>query len=260
MAGVDAFEIGQKGVTLEAFAPSEKLSDSQMDAVNVSPFMVSVGKTFSLGNYLTVNQTGVIDTIASIMQETGKAVMVWFYFTEEEWESNKKDNYTVPEVRTALQGPGDARSLRHSVAAIDHFLYKGKKALWVEDSAHFANVPNRIITEDFFRARNWFIGHFMNFAFESAAPTDPRPTHLFLRDLEFSPIVNYDADVTALQDILKYEGLFPSNIESTGYFGSITKDSVLKFQLKYGVVASANSAGAGRVGPLTRAKLNELYS
>src|SRR5690606_36234840 len=117
----------------------------------------------------------------------------------------------------------------------DFTLYKGKKALIIDDSWGLAHAMNgqRVITEDFFKYRNWFVGHFMNFAFEDQTedPID-KPHYNFTRDLEFSPIIDYrDSDVRALQEILKYEGCLPSNVESTGYFGAITKESVGKFQL-----------------------------
>lgn len=260
MNSVDAFKIAQTGVTLEEFVPSEELNDTEMDAYTPVEFMRKIGEVFKIGSYLTVTP-GNIDTVASIIEQTGKGVMVWFYFTSAEWKANKEGDYTVPEVKTDLTGPGDARSLRHSVAAVDYFLFKGKKALLIEDSSPFGGVSRRIVTEDYFIKRNWFVGHFMNFAFEEeSAPLIPKPTHTFNTDLEFSPTVQYSDDVKALQEILKYESLFPSNIESSGYYGSITKIAVGKFQLKHGVVTADTDAGYGRVGPKTRATLNALYS
>lgn len=60
-------------------------------------------------------------------------------------------------------------------------------------------------------------------------------------------------DVKVLQEILFEEGVYPENIIS-GYFGPLTKKSVINFQKKYGI-----SPAFGFVGSLTRAKLNELY-
>ena len=64
--------------------------------------------------------------------------------------------------------------------------------------------------------------------------------------------------MVALQDCLKYEGVFPSNADSTGLFGAITKKAVQDFQLKY-AITTVGSTGYGRVGPKTRAQLNLLY-
>lgn len=233
MGGTDAFDIAQKGTTLEQFAPSENMTDSQMDSVNVIPFMEKIGETFKLGSYVTVSPTD-IDTIASIIQKTGKAVMVWFYFTYPEWTNE-------PTVINPNLDKNAQSTLRHSVAAVDFTLYQGKKALIIDDSwgLQAAMSGQRVITEDFFNARNFFAAHFQNFAFEQV---DVKPKYIV-------------GDVKSLQDCLKSEGLFPTNVESTGFYGTITIKAVNLFQVKYGLHAT----GTGTVGPKTIAKLLELY-
>lgn len=260
MGSPDAFEIVQQGTTLEQFAPSERLSDAQMDNINVKPFMAKIGEIFKIGAYITL-PTKDIELIASIIQQTGKAVMVWFYFssgkTPKEWVDVPVVKYPDLDIHTS------SGVARHSVAAVDFTLYKGKKCLIIEDSwgKDTAIDGRRIITEDFFKARNWFAAYFMNFAFEdktqqpTSVPT-PKPHYTFNTDLFFGV---QNADVKALQDILKYEGLFPNNVESTGYYGAVTQQSVEKFQVKYGI-AQAGNPGYGRCGTLTRTKLNALYS
>lgn len=58
--------------------------------------------------------------------------------------------------------------------------------------------------------------------------------------------------VSELQTFLKqFPDIYPEGIVS-GYFGSLTEKAVKKFQQKYGIAA------VGTVGPITRAKLNEL--
>lgn len=232
MGGEDVFTIGQKGTTLEAFAPSENMSDAQMDAQNVIPFMEKIGETFKLGAYVVVSPTD-IDTIASIIQKTGKAVMVWFYFTYPEWTN-------VPQVLNPNLDQKAPSTLRHSVSAVDFTLYKGKKALIIDDSWGLSAAMDgqRVITEDFFEARNFFAAHFMNFAFEDV-PTKP----------------TYNETIQSLQDCLKSEGLFPTNVDSSGIYGPITIKAVNAFQVKYGLAA----VGTGVVGPKTKAKLHELY-
>lgn len=59
-------------------------------------------------------------------------------------------------------------------------------------------------------------------------------------------------EVKMLQTKLQQLGFFPSNIDPTGYFGSVTRDAVKKFQAAYGIDS------VGYVGPQTRAKLNSL--
>ena len=256
MIADDCFKIMQKGTTLELFAQSEKLSDSKMDAVVVSEFDAKIGEAFKIGNYVVAGAKD-IDLVASLIQQTGKAVMVWFYFKNDEWKA-------VPEIKYPDLSLTGSSTARHSVAAVDFTLYKGKKALIIDDSWG-PNAGNgagqRIITEDFFKERNWFVAHFMNFSFEENKKDDTisKPKYTFTKDLEFSDTYKTDSDVIALQDILKYEGFFPINTDSTGYFGSITKKAVQQFQTKYSI-AIPSDPGYGRVGPKTRAKLNELYA
>jgi len=253
MIGANAFEIMQKGVAPSAFAPDERMSDSEMDALTVSPFAAHVGEAFAIGNYLTV-KAGDIDLIASIIQETGKAVMVWFYFEYAEWTER-------PTIKNPKLDLYAGATCRHSVAAVDFTLTEdGKKALVIDDSwgpTAGNGAGQRVIDEDFFRARNWFTAHFMNFAYENGEMTG-KPKHQFLKDLEFSAVFKTDDEVVALQDCLKWEGLFPANVESSGYFGQITKKAVEGFQQKYDI-ARKGDAGFGRVGPKTRAKLNQIY-
>ncbi len=62
------------------------------------------------------------------------------------------------------------------------------------------------------------------------------------------------ADVSALQTFLASDAAtYPEGLV-TGYFGSLTRDAVVRFQMEYGIPA------VGRVGPLTLAKLNALIS
>lgn len=271
MAGVDAFDIARKGVTLEALVPSQKMSDAEMDAVKIEAYKEEVGKVFALSNYLTIPVRD-IETVASIIQQTGKGVMVWFYFKSAEWDKDPSVKYPDLDLYAAS-------TARHSVAAVDYTLYKGKKAIVIDDSWG-PNAGNgsgqRVIDEDFFKTRNWFAAYPINFKFQEGSPaptpsptptpTPTKPTYNFTKQLKFIPwdtsknqpadMVAHNAqkpDVTALQDCLKYLGLFPSNIQSTGYFGAITKDAVLAFQKRY------NIDMVGEVGPITRAKLNELF-
>jgi hypothetical protein len=252
MGSPDAFEIVRRGTTLEQFAPSEKMNDAQMDNVVVKPFMEQIGTIFKIGNYITL-PVGDIETVASIIQSTGKAVMVWFYFssgvTPKEWVD-------VPVVQYPdLQINAPTGVARHSVAAVDFCLYKGKKALIIEDSWGLDKAIDgrRIITEDFFKKRNWFAAHFMNFAFEDqvVSPT-PKPHHVFNVNLAFGQT---SPEVKALQECLRYEGLFPANIVPSGYYGAITAKAVEAFQTKHGIAPTAPN----NVGVLTRSALNLIY-
>lgn len=235
MGGTDVFTIGQRGTTLSSFAPSDNMTDAQMDAVNVLPFMEEIGKAFKLGTYIVVSPTD-IDTVASIIQKTGKAVMVWFYFQRNEW-------IDTPIVKNPNLELRAASTLRHSVAAVDFGLVNGKKCLIIDDSWGLDAAINgqRVITEEFFIARNFFAAHFQNFAFEEVVGPGPKP--------------KYTGSTDSLQECLKNYGTYPINVAITGLYGEITKKAVSQFQIREGLHAT----GTGNVGPLTRARLQALY-
>ncbi|MBI5732637.1 hypothetical protein HY967_01615 [Candidatus Jorgensenbacteria bacterium] len=251
MGAVDARNIVKNGgAVLEALSPSQSLTDQQMDEVIVESYKREVGDIFKVPNYVELPIKD-IETVASFIQTTGKGAMVWFYFNNNgEWIEH-------PIVKDPNLDLSAFATNRHSVTAVDFALINGKKCLIIEDSwgGNAGIGGQRVIDEDFYKARNWYAGYLMNFRFDTQTQPIPVPKYTFLQDLEFGM---QNSDIKVLQDILKFEQLFPSNASSTGYFGAVTKTSVGKFQLKYKLITSDN-IGYGRVGPITRAKLNSLY-
>lgn len=94
-------------------------------------------------------------------------------------------------------------------------------------------------------------------------PADPlaKPQHYFGRDLYKGDV---GLDVTWLQKCLAYEGLFTASL--TGTYGKITAEAVFAFQRKYNIANWAemylipDTWYGSKVGPKTRAKLNQLYN
>ncbi len=238
MSGVDAFEIARKGATLEVLTPSQDMTDEQMDGVKIEKYKADVGEIFKLGNYI-VGPVKDLETIASIIQQTGKAVMVWYYFQHDEWTD-------MPTVLRNMDLYASSTS-RHSVTAVDFTLYQGKKCLIIEDSwgPNYGKGGQRIITEDFHKARNWFAAHPMTFKFEE--PNSPIPTFKLTLTMKQGDKNN---EVKELQMYLQKSGYYPNNISADGIFGAITKASVIKFQKAKGLLAD------GIVGEKTRAVLN----
>lgn len=240
MAGVNAFEIARRGVTLEALTPSQNMSDVQMDNVKIEKYKEDVGTVFKLGQYI-VGPVKDLETIASIIQTTNKAVMVWYYFTYEEWVD-------MPEVKNSTLSLTGASTIRHSVTAVDFTLYQGKKCLIIEDSwgPNQGKGGQRIITEEFHKQRNWFVAHPMTFNFEESAL--PPISYVFRIKMKFGDENN---EVSELQKLLKKLGFYPSNVSVTGYFGNVTKQAVKSFQIAKGLDM------VGEVGPKTLLELNK---
>ena len=81
---------------------------------------------------------------------------------------------------------------------------------------------------------------------------------------EFTQVLTWgmrSAEVAILQDALKIDGVFSLKVNSTGYFGEITRKAVIDFQRKHKVADEAEIIAAnGRVGKKTLAKLNEIFN
>lgn len=249
MGADDARRIARDGITLEDLAPSQGMSDQLLDAAVVEPYKREVGAVFSVPNYLAM-PGATVEGVASTIQATGKGVMVWFYFDYAEWTD--RPNASNPGLVLSA-----ASTIRHSVTAVDFTLQGNEKCLVIEDSWGLGAAMNgqRVISEAFFRARNWYSGYLVNFRYDGGAADKPR--HSFESDLELGVT---GQEVAALQDCLRYDGEFPANTQSTGYYGQITAKAVGDYQVKHGVVAGPSSPGYGRCGPATRAALNAQFS
>lgn len=248
MIADDARKIAAQGITLEVLAPSQNMSDAQLDSEQVEQYKRDVGTVFAVPNHLAL-AAGSIDQIASTIQATGKGVMVWFYFLINEWTER-------PQVLDSGLQLGEDRALKHSVTAVDFTLQGNEKCLIIEDSwgSSYGMAGQRVITESFLKQRNWFADYLVNFKFDQQAT--PKPQHTFLVDMQLG---DTNAEVKALQDCLKFDGEFPLNADSTGYFGPITQKAVQDYQVKHGVVG-AGDPGYGRCGPKTRGALNAQFS
>ena len=262
MGGVDVFNILKAGgATLEELTPSQNMSDQTMDSVVIEQYKKDVGTVFKIGGFIILPIKD-IESVASVIQTTGKAVMVWFYF------GNNGEWADVPKVVDPNLDMNAAN--RHSVTGVDFTLFNGKKSLIIDDSWGHLGGPfdgQRVITEDFFKTRNFFAAYPMSFAFDDQTQPTPepmpvpviKPKYTFTKVLEFGQT---NPDIVALQKILRYEGLFPTNVNTTGYYGAITAKGVLAWQKKYVVAPNTelDPLMGRRVGQKTMGKLNLLYS
>lgn len=239
MIGVDALKIAGDGVTLNALVQSDNMTEAQMNSYKIAEYKKQVGKIFKAGEPITLPIRD-IDTVASVIQKTGKGVVLFFYFTREEW--SKK----VPTINDKLLSIRGYITLRHAVTAVDFTLYGGKKALIIEDSSHFGGISRRVITEDFFKVRNYFAGYTMNFKFGEFTEIPQHLKYTFTKDLEYKSHYQVEEDVKKMQNILKHEGVFPLNIASSGWYGPVTVKAVKDLQSKYGMLASGTFNGVTR--------------
>lgn len=222
----DRIKAANKGAILEPIMPSQSLSDEEMMSIHKPSYADDLAKIFGVK---AVDIDIDIDTIASTIEATGKGVGVWFRFGPGEWFYRKEVGIV-----------DDSKEWGHAVVAVDYTLNdKGEKCLVIEDSACEDGFPQRLVPESFFKARCFLASYLVDFK-------------------KFNEVLDtpvYDGSIVSLQDILKYNGLFPANQDSTGIFGNITRTALISFQKKYGI-----EPALGNLGPITEAKLRELYS
>lgn len=224
--------VNKSGVTLEAFMKSQNLSEAEIDAVKRTQVADHVAMALSeaVVRYLYVPVD--IDRIAQTI-ESKKAVSMLIFATEDEY--SRMVPVVLNQNLTYEQAP-----VRHEVIGVDYFLdQNGVKKIRVNDSAHFGGIPVRNFTADFIHKRCILADALDVFTFEPQTNNKP----------------SYDGTIISLQNCLRYEGLFPVGVDFVEVLGPITKEAINKFQVKYGLHAT----GTGTVGPLTKAKLLELY-
>lgn len=204
------------GACTEKTIPCDNKGESFMNNKDEPKEAIEEANNYKGKYYFEI--TGGIDKIAEVMEQ-GYGVLLGFRFDYDEWDD-------VPHIN-----PKSKKSCGHGVAAVDYCLYKGEKALIIEDSwgPNTGKGGRRIITDSFLKERCFYAGYVTslpNFIFSKTLRTGSR-----------------GLEVKKLQEKL--------NIKVDGVFGPQTRQAVVKFQLiKYLV-------GDGIVGPKTRAELNK---
>jgi len=224
--------VNKRGVTLEALMKSQNLTEAQINLVKRTKvadlFANAIAEAVVRYLYVPVD----IDRIAQTI-ESKKAVSLLIFGNYDEYSR------MVPVVLNPNLALQDA-PIVHEVVGVDYFLDgNGVKRIYINDSAHFGGLSVREYTEDFLLKRCILADALDVFTFDSESePT--KPTFI-------------DKNVVSLQNCLKYEGLFPTNVASSGFYGEITKKAVRGFQAKYGLVVT------GLISAETRVKLHALY-
>lgn len=246
MIGVEALELGKKyGATLELFIPSQNQGETQMNTIDRKESDIQLSQIFKAGGY--VQAPFDIETIAGVMEQyrkdgIAKPFMTWYQFPRAEWDSK-------PDVT-----PSTSDIVHHSVTAIDYCTINGVKGLVTQDSWGLDSTTEkglRFLTQDYLTNRMTFCAYILDL---SNAWRDANPP--------FKPSVNLTQtlkmgsrgdEVKQLQQVLRYEELFPQISTVDGVFGSITDKGVREFQKKHWLQSD------GVIGPASRKFINDNY-
>lgn len=214
----NALDIACKyGSCQETAMPCDNKGESFMnDKTQETPENAKMAQTYKGKYYFEI--TGGIDKIAEVLEQ-GYGVLLGFRFDYDEWTD-------VPHLN-----PNSKRVVGHGVAAVDYCLYKGQKALLIEDSwgPGTGKGGRRIITEEFLKARYFYAGYVTSL-----------PNYIFTKTLRYG---SKGLDVKMLQEKL--------GIKVDGKFGLQTEGAVKDFQIKHHLAVD------GIVGPKTNIELNK---
>lgn len=225
----DMFRIASEGATLEELTNEDVHTDQQADSVMIDALQRSVGNGFAISTAVYLPND--IDAIASVIQTTGKGVILLTYFISAEWSQ-----YT-PTIQNRLMSATDPVALRHFVAAVGSTLSNGQKCLVIEDSAWFGGLNRRLVTEDWVRTRVIAAAYPMTFKYGTSGD---KP--------------QYDGvTIISAQRCLQYDGCFPNNVNFADNWGPVSRRSALQFQQKYGLPQT------GLLDDATKIKLHQLY-
>lgn len=248
----EAMQLGvDKGITLEHLLPSYGLEEGAMNnRKDVYLDTEQVAKIYKGKSYLSISSD--FESIASIIQNSGEALAIGVIGSNEGWIST--DGFVrVPKLGEKTWG--------HALPVLDFGMYKGKKVLVGDNSwgPDWGNKGQFFLTEEYrpfmFPIARYFIGLPDDWR-ETEEKEIAKPKYQFLKDLYYG--LQGNQEVGKLQDCLKYLGMFPLKISSTGNYFGITKEAVETFQTVNKIVKVGES-GYGRSGPFTRATLNKIF-
>jgi hypothetical protein len=225
-SSVDVYSVFPKlGNIFELFMPGDNLGEQECINVPMPPYARDLAKVVE---FKKISVPLDFDTVASTLQQTGKGVMLWFKYNKDEWKD-------IPVYS------GKPHTSGHSILAIEPVTYNGVEYLVCDESWGIGHSINgqRLISRDYFNNRCFLASYIIGFKF--AQPTGDKP--------------KFDGTIISAQTCLEWLGYFPTNVPKIENWGPITRTACKKFQIAYGILPAE-----GNFGPLTKAKLTELFN
>lgn len=208
----DAFNIAVKsGTCPEKNCPSQKMTDKQMDSTKIPDNFEDINNFIDAVAYGAIPKD--FDYIAGWVETHGYA-QLHIAADRRSWSRD------FPKLGSANRG------IRHAIAVVDAVTYEGVQYLVIEDSwGEFGEfVGQRLISREVFNDMYTSAAGFTVLEYDV---TDTKFARFNTR-MEFG---QRSDEVKRLQDYLKARGFFPTNIESTGFYGNATALAVYNFQM-----------------------------
>lgn len=165
-------------------------------------------------------------------------------------------------------GPKTQRAIKQEIAGILHRMNKYPS----DSTSQFGTITQAVIASDFENTPREASSNFSSpetneIVFGSFDPEDKvkkiqrafKPSHfseaMFVVNPFFTKTVEFketSSEVQKIQVLLKKHGYFPIDTDTTGYFGNVTKETIMRFQENKGIEITGN------VNDKTMKVLNEL--
>ncbi len=240
----DALNFSTKnGAYLEKDVPSEHMSDLEVDDTIYDNTLAVHDKPL---NSIVLNDYSFYKVAEAV--NTFGACMTLFKASYSEW---------CQDVPTGLS---DSEAIRHAVTAVDTISYKGVEYIIIEDSYGTWQVKSdlplkagqRAITKVFFDKHCYGASAFTKWTYGKSEPHK----HMFASTLVYG---STSPEIALLQQKLQQLGYFPVNVKCTGYYGKITGNAVLAWQIAY-KVADLSELNGKSFGPKSILVMNTLLS
>lgn len=243
MVGTDALGLAVKlSSCKETDFPSENMSDAQLDALKMPANFEELNNLVRPTNYVTLPRS--FDYVAKMINQEGCA-MIWVDTSRACYQRD------IPVVG------GKNGGVRHSITGVDAIVLNGVEYIVIEDSwGKFGQYNGqRLLSREFFNDAVFFCAVLTKFEY------DIKPEQAPLVKIPFEKVMRFgekSTEVQRYQNFLKSKGLFPTNAQSTGFYGNVTAKATYAFQVKYSVapINELDALKGKRVGQKTLNVIN----
>jgi hypothetical protein len=209
----NAFTIAvQNGTCPEENCPSQFMTDVQMDATPLPLNYEELNDFLDAVAYVSMPKD--FDYVAAWVEKHGY-INLHIAADRRSWSKD------FPSLGSRNRG------ISHAVAAVDAVTYNNKQYIVIEDSwGEFGEFTGQRLL-----SREVFNDMFTRGAGFTVLQYDVKPKAKFDTFNVWMEFGQRNDEVRRLQDFLKAKGFFPSNVESTGFYGNITALAVYNYQI-----------------------------
>lgn len=208
----DAFKIAvDHGTCPESYCPSQKMTNEQMDAAKLPDNIDEISNFVDAVAYGAIAKD--FDYVAGWVEKFG---FVHLHIAAD----RKSWSRAFPRLGSLNRG------IRHAIAVVDAVTYEGVQYLVIEDSwGEFGEfVGQRLLSREVFNDMYTSAAGFTVLQYDVKKKK-------FAQFTTFMEMGQRSPEIARLQDYMRSRGFFPSNIESTGFYGRLTALAVYNFQI-----------------------------